>query len=144
MTCCFFGHRDTPSSVRERVKDIVEALIQDGSADRFLVGNNGAFDRIVTNILSEIQKEYPHIRCYTVLAYLNRNDNNENGSLETLYPEGMERVPLRFCIDKRNRWMLEQSEIVIGYVCNSFGGAAKFFSRAKRQNKTVFNLAESI
>lgn len=141
MTCCFFGHRDTPSFIQAELKELLKELIEKEGVDRFLVGNEGGFDQTVAKMLCNLKKEYPQIRCYTVLAYINRSNNNES-LLETIYPEGLEFTPPRFCIDRRNRWMLKESGAVVGYVCHSIGGAARFFSLAQKQGKKCFNLGK--
>lgn len=53
----------------------------------------------------------------------------------TLYPEGLESVPLRFAISHRNKWMVEKSDYVIAYVNWNFGGAAQFYEMAKKKVK---------
>ena len=49
----------------------------------------------------------------------------------------------KFAIDRRNRWMLKRSDVVVVFVNKNYGGAAKFEAIAKRQGKTVINLAKS-
>lgn len=63
--------------------------------------------------------------------------------LPTLLPEGIERVPGRFAISWRNRWLLEHCDVVVCYVTHSWGGAAKFVQLAKKRGKSVCNLAEA-
>ena len=50
MTVCFFGHRDTPESVRPFLEQEIERLIDHG-AECFLVGNQGRFDEMVLGCL---------------------------------------------------------------------------------------------
>lgn len=70
MTCCFFGHRDTPCEVKNRLSNILKELVENYAVECFLVGNEGSFDRMVSSALGELKKCYPNIKCYTVLAYL--------------------------------------------------------------------------
>ncbi len=49
---------------------------------------------------------------------------------DTIYPEGLEVVPPKFAVSKRNAWMLERCEYVITYVKFNFGGAALFKEKA--------------
>lgn len=142
MTCCFFGHRDTPLSVQDELKPLLKELIEKEGVDRFLVGNEGGFDQLVAKTLRKLKEEYPQIRCYIVLAYINRSYDNNALLLETIYPEGLEFTSPRFCIDRRNRWMLKEADTVVGYVCHSIGGAARFFSLAQKQGKRCFNLGK--
>lgn len=141
MTCCFFGHRDTPSYIANRLRNLLPQLVKEKQVTRFLVGNEGGFDRMVATALSELQKEYPNIQCYIVLAYLPQAKSTPP-PLETIYPEGLERVPKRFAIDRRNKWMLKQSDITVGYIRFSTGGAARYFEIAKKNGKEMIQLAD--
>ena len=64
--------------------------------------------------------------------------------IPTVYPEGLEAVPPRYAIDKRNRWMLQQSDVVVTYVTVPFGGAAKFKLLAEKTGRAVINIADSV
>lgn len=137
--CTFFGHSDCPETVYCLLKDNIEDLIIHNEAVWFYVGNQGSFDFLVIKALKELKKEYFNIEYRVVLAYLPEEDVENS-----IYPEGLEIVPKRFCIDKRNRWMLNKSDYVVSYVKRSSGGAAKFTDIAKKQNKKVINIAEQI
>ena len=58
-----------------------------------------------------------------------------------VYPP-LEKVPFRFAISKRNEWMVDNADIIIGYVKNQYGGAYKILEYAKRQRKNIINLAD--
>ncbi len=135
--CIFFGHRDAPQAIMPRLRAAVAMLIEQG-ADTFFVGNHGDFDRMVRAVLQEQQVLHPSIRWAVALAYL----PTAPGDYPTVYPEGVESSPPRFAIDARNRWMLAQADIVVTYVCRSFGGAATNKRRAQRQGRRIIELAE--
>lgn len=61
---------------------------------------------------------------------------------ETLFPEGLERVPPRYAIHRRNNWMLEQADLVVSYVDRSWGGAAQQVKKARAMGKRVVNLPD--
>ena len=67
-----------------------------------------------------------------------------NGTFETIYPEGLENVPPQFAIDKRNRWMIEQSDFVVVYVKHAIGGAVKFKNIADYKGKLFTNIADYV
>ena len=76
-------------------------------------------------------------------------DFQEYSKLETakLYYDGiiyppLENVPPRFCISRRNEWMVDEANLVIAFVKYSWGGAAKTLEYAKRKKVKSFNLAE--
>ena len=138
MVCTFFGHRDTPDSIRKALYETLNDLIVNHGADTFYIGSQGNFDRMVISELEKLFSIYPHIKCYIVLAYMPKS--NEKYCFDTIYPDGLESVPPKFALDKRNRIMLEWSDIVITYVGCNFGGAAKFKAIAEKKGKQVINL----
>ena len=142
-TACFFGHRDTPESVRHQLYRQVQTLIEDGTL-MYYVGNHGSFDSIVLNVLRDIKKIYPQISYAVVLSRL--PNRPEPQSLikpeETLFPEGMENVPRRLCIVRRNDWMLKQADTVICYIQHYSGGSGKMVEKAVKQGKRVINIAD--
>ena len=140
MVCTFFGHKDTLSLERDKLKQTIIKEIEENKADTFYVGNHGNYDRIVFSVLKELKEAYPKISISVVLAYLPK-DNSDDLSY-TVFPEGIEEVPKRFAINFRNKWMIERSDTVIAYVKHSFGGAAKFVDLARKKRKTVINIAE--
>ena len=140
--CTFFGHRDCPNEIRARLYDVLIDLIEHHSVDTFYVGSQGGFDAMVYKALKELKQMYPHIQYTVVLAYLPTETSvSQYDPSETLFPEGMEKAPKRFAIDRRNRWMLQQSEYVVTYVTHSWGGAAKYAELAEKQNRIVNNLS---
>lgn len=139
MTCCFFGHRDAACLKEEKLYNAVELLIDNG-VKRFMVEHQGGFDTKVYTILKAVKQKYPHIDYAVVLAYIDKG--REYRSNETLYPEGLEAVPLKFAISRRNDWMLSQSEVVVAYVNYSHGGAYQFVEKARRKGKKIINIGE--
>ena len=140
-TCTFFGHRDCPEWVRPKLRETITELILQKGADVFYVGNQGAFDRMVRGVLRELTKTFPHIRYAVVLAYM-PNENGKEDYADTILPEGIETIHRRYAISHRNRWLVQNCDIVICYVTRSFGGAAQFVELSRRQYKTIINLAE--
>ena len=96
---------------------------------------------MVQRVLLEIQGQYPNITCFAVKAYYNPQKTDERSLLQSIYPECLEKAPKRFAIDRRNRYMIDNSDFVVTYVTVSFGGAAKFADIASRKSKKVINLA---
>lgn len=102
--CTFFGHRDCPDSLRPQLQEAVEKLIREAGADTFYVGNQGRFDAMALGVLRELERVYPHIRYGLVLAYLPQEETEP----EAMFPEGLEKVPPRYAIARRNEWMLRR------------------------------------
>lgn len=142
MTCTFFGHRNTPDSIRPILRNTLIKLIETQGTDTFYVGNQGRFDSIVKSELRKLKENYPFIKYSVVLAYLPREkkDFDITDYSNTVYPDGLENVPPRFAIDKRNRLMIDWSDIVVAYVYGTIGGAAKYKEIAEKKGKQVINL----
>lgn len=143
MTCCFFGHKDTPLNICEKLEAAIEELITEDGANRFLLRNQGNFDMITFNILRKMKLKHPDISYCVVLAYM--PTGKAAGCLydysETLLPEGIESVHPRFAISWRNKWMINESDTVVAYVTRTWGGAAKYVEIAAKKRKNIINLA---
>ena len=139
--CTFFGHRDCPASIRPKLRAVLVELIERHGVDTFYVGRQGAFDAMARGVLRELKESYPHISCAVVLERLPGGDEAEQDFSGTLFPEGLESVPPRFAISRRNEWMLRRADFAVTYLNRSWGGAARFARKALRQGKTVRNLA---
>ena len=142
--CTFFGHRQSPDSLRPVLKQCLEDLILNHGVTTFYVGNQGSFDGMAHSVLRELAEQYANISYAVVLAYLPPQQKDElarnQDYADSMCPEGIETVPKRFAIDWRNRWMLKQADYVITYVTHSWGGAAKFAEKAVKSGKQVINL----
>ena len=141
MTVTFFGHKDTPKEIEPTLRSTLINLIENKNVTVFYVGNNGNFDTMVRRQLEALSQAYP-ITYSVVLAYLPTKKSEYDDYANTILPEGIETVPKRFAISWRNKWMIQQSDIVVTYVTHSFGGAAQFKALAQRQGKTVVELSE--
>ena len=141
MTVTFFGHKDTPKEIEPTLRTTLVDLIENHDATEFYVGNNGNFDTMVRRQLENLSQTYP-ITYNIVLAYIPTKKSEYDDYTNTILPEGIETAPKRFAISYRNKWMIQQSDVVVTYVTHSFGGAAKFKEMAERQRKTVIELSE--
>lgn len=138
--CTFFGHRDCPETIKPYLREVLVDLITNNGVDTFYVGNQGRFDAIVRSVLGELEQTYPEIHYAVVLAYLPGKKNEYDDFSDTILPEGIETVHPRYAIERRNRWLLQRADFVVTYITHSWGGAAKFAEKAKREGKTVINL----
>ena len=141
MTVAFFGHKDTPKEIEPILRTTLVDLIENHGATEFYVGNNGNFDTMVRRQLEKLSQTYP-ITYNVVLAYLPTKKSEYDDFTNTLLPEGIESVPKRFAISYRNKWMIEQSDVVVTYVTHTYGGAWQFKVIAQRQGKMVIELSE--
>ena len=142
MVCTFFGHKDTPKETEPTLRSTLIDLIENKNVNVFYVGNNGSFDTMVRRQLEDLSHIYP-ITYSVVLAYLPTEKNKYDNLTNTIYPEGLETVPKRFAISWRNKWMIQQADIIVTYVTHNFGGAAQFKKMAVRQSKYVVEVSNN-
>ncbi len=142
MICAFFGHKDTPESVKPSLEVAIRHIIERCPDTTFYVGHNGNFDRMVLSILKKLSVEVPDMSYAVILAYLPTGKSAEcyNG-LPTIYPEGIENTPLKYAISYRNDWIIKQADIIVCYITHNYGGAAQFVKKAERKGKIVYNLS---
>ena len=147
MTITFCGHSNFSfdTTVKEKLKALLLQKIRKNPTCKFYLGGYGNFDSLCLSILKEIKADFPNIELLFITPYL----NNEYSKLETakLYYDGiiyppLENVPPRFCILRRNEWMVDEADFVIAFVKYSWGGAAKTLEYAKRKKVPFYNLAD--
>ena len=139
-TCCFFGHREVTHNIRDKLTAIIEKLISENGVTEFYVGHQGQFDSMVYSVLKELKAKYPHIRYTVVLAYMPDEHIKELYGEDTLFPDGMENVPKKFAISKRNDQLIQQSSFAVCYVHKVTGGAAKFRDKAMKKGLQIIDV----
>ena len=143
--CVFFGHRFVadPEVLEPQLKRVVRALINEG-VDTFWLGGYGDFDKLAERVTKELKVEFPHIQRVLALAYLptNKEDYQYKNAFYDLmfYPEGVEEAPKKFAITKRNRYMVENADVVVAWVNAETGGAALAIQHAQKLKKKVILL----
>ena len=140
ITACFFGHREVTHNIRPKLTAIIEKLITEDNVTEFYVGHQGQFDSMVYSVLKELKTKYPHIRYTVVLAYMPNEHIKELYGEDTLFPDGMESVPKKFAISKRNDWMIRQSDFAVCYVYKVTGGAAKFKEKCVKKGLEIIDV----
>ena len=86
--CTFFGHRDCPSAIKPKLREVLIDLIENHAVDIFYVGKQGAFDGIVCSVLKELVSLYPHINYAVVLERLppKRDEFDTRDYSDTMLP----------------------------------------------------------
>lgn len=140
MICAFFGHRDIACC--DALDDTIRRAISEYDADTFWVGGYGGFDRLAAGSVCRVKQEHPHIRLLLIRAYLPRQGETLAECYDSsIYPEGLETVPQRFAISRRNHWMVDHCDMAITYVSHSYGGAYQAYRGVIKRGVPVINLA---
>ncbi len=137
VICSFIGHSKIVDArdLEIRLRKVLVEIIEEKEIDVFYLGGYGDFDMLCAKVISKLKEEYMHIKSYLILAYYSPKMNQQNAMLYdgTIYPN-LEHIPKRFCILERNKWIINNSEIIISYVKYSFGGAYKTLELARKRN----------
>ncbi len=138
--CAFFGHREIPAGLETALYEQIRNVITEQGITSFWVGGYGQFDSLAAHTVHKLKQEFPEIELLLVLAYLPTEGQKIPAIYDgSVYPEGLELVPKRFAISKRNAWMAKNCDMAICYVKNSFGGAYEALKYAS--GKKVINLS---
>ncbi len=134
-TCFFIGNRHTPCSIKEQLANVVEIHIIEYGVNTFTVGQYGRFDSMVKEVLREAKTRHEDIKLYLLAPYaLTQKREIPMGFDGSIYPEGLESVPMRYAIVQANRYMIQHSDYLISY-CHHIGNTRNFVEYAQRREK---------
>ena len=140
-TVTFCGHSslsaDENNSVESKLHIIIENLIMQGATE-FLLGGYGDFDVACAKCVKTLKEKYPHIISVLVVPYIDRDYDKSLYDCSEYPP--IECVPKRYAISKRNKYMVDKSQVVVALVNHSWGGAAKTFDYAQRKKKDIIQI----
>lgn len=139
LTCVFIGHKETYSIKTEELHHLIRTAIEQG-VTLFLNGGMGHFDYLCAHEVAELKKEYPQIRSELVIPYLTFQPRTMEYFDSSIYPDGFEKYHFKAAIPKRNRWMVDRSQIAICYVTHGWGGAAQTMKYAIKKNLQIINI----
>ena len=145
-TVALFGHRQVSDfhKLDEALTPIVKELIEKQSYVIFYIGRNGAFDEYAASIIKSTRNKYgvDNSDLVLVLPYTVANIEYYADYYDSIFiPECVEGVHPKSAISKRNRWMVEQADLVIVNVEQKQGGAYSAMRYAEKQFIPVINLA---
>ena len=142
-TCCFTGHRVLKRDFSdENLSEIIEKLIKNGYKT-FLVGMAIGFDLKVFEIL-QTKKKYN----IDVIACVPCKDQDKfyNSALKEQYKNAINSADKVIylseeysdgCMQKRNRYMVDNSSILVAYMYAKIGGTIYTVNYAKKKEKNV-------
>lgn len=146
--CSLFGHRDVYCDLKKEIIDAIEVAINEYGISTFYVGDNGDFDRMAAGAVRLIKQKYPNIKLVLVLPYFTNKLNNYKHIYESDYdsiyiPSELADVHPKSAITKRNRIMVDESDLIICYLSREHGGAYTSVNYAKKKNIPTINLGDT-
>ena len=142
----FIGHRETYGHYR--LEDQIEQIARDKLYEKeyveFYVGRNGDFDISVASAIKRAQNAVGHHNSCLILLqpYPMRDDEYyEKFYDEVQYPVSFKTYP-KSAITKRNKWMVDNSELLVAFVEEGRkGGALTTLKYAEKKGVPIINLA---
>ena len=151
--CCFTGHRRIPDDVLPRVMSSLRRevlrLIREEGVSRFLSGGALGFDTLAAETVLDVAADYPHVSLVIVrpCADQTRGWNASDAARhEAILARASEVVTLSpayhpGCMQARNRYLVEHSDLCICYLAERSGGTAYTVRYAAARGLPVINTA---
>ena len=149
FTVSFFGHREINDyyNLENQLQEIIYELLSQKQYVEFLVGKNGEFDHLVSLMIHKLKKKYRDDNsCHTlVLPYVTAEYRNNYDSFNEYYDRvdiyGESRsIYFKNAIQKRNRQMIDKSDLSIFYIEREYGGAYQTYKYALSKRKVIRRL----
>ena len=141
--CAFFGHSDLcgrSDQITPKLRAVLIDLIEHKDVDTFYVGNHGEFDILSSRQACDLKSLYPHIQVIVVLCYPNELQYLKCLFTDILMPAEIEAAPKRACIVKRNHWVADNADYIVGFIRYEIGGAHRALQYARKHNKQIINI----
>lgn len=144
MVISFFGHSSFcgRAEYKQAVMNLLESVIGEDKVD-FYLGGYGGFDSFVYECCKEYKNAHPSASLIFVTPYLDENYNKNRfakGDYDAVFYPHIENIPKRYALIYRNRYMVENSDVIIVYISREFGGAYRAYSYAIKKNKIIHNI----
>lgn len=154
-TVCFTGHRNIPPDERKlivkKLEQTIKKLIEMGYV-YFGTGGALGFDTIAAQTVLKLKMKYPHIRLILVLPCETQADKWSDED-KTIYYDIKSKADKSICISqnytneclfKRNRHLVDNSNLCLCYYKHNKGGTAYTVHYAISKQKLVINIADEI
>ena len=148
-TVAFFGHRqiDNIMTVEDKLYSIIVDLMKKHEYVEFLVGRDGAFDILVASVILRAKREYRNdnssfiwVMPYPKSDYYKNAEEYEGYYDEIEIYSQQNKCHYKSAFQKRNRSMVDRSDLVVFYVRREEGGAYQTLKYAEKSRKEIQNL----
>ncbi len=142
--CSGFGHRNVFENISSKLDNAVEEAIAQG-CEIFYTGAMGVFDSLFSSAVRSAKKVYPHIKLIGVKPYFTNDINTNREYYAAIYddiiiPDELAGIHPKAAIKARNRWIIDNSDIVLIYTVRNFGGAYEAKRFAERNGKRLIKI----
>ena len=129
----FIGHKEVDHfrQIEEQLREVIGKLLDEKEFVEFYVGRNGEFDIMVASVIKSIQRDVgTYNNClilvlpYPVADY----ESYKEYYNEVLIPHELNNVHFKAAIEKRNEWIIDNSDLLIMHVVRE-AGYLNFYAR---------------
>ena len=149
-SCCFTGHRVIYHEDSELVVNLngkIESLINSGVTDFYSGGARG-FDMIGAESVINFRDKYPKIRLILVLPCIEQDrywNSNQKKRYEEIKQNADEIIYIsesysKGCMQKRNRYLVDNSSVCVAYLRRKTGGTAYTVSYAEKKGVSIIRI----
>ncbi|MBO7273870.1 MAG: hypothetical protein J6V22_03345 [Clostridia bacterium] len=142
MVIVFCGHSNYIQNTNDETNILHVLEVEAGNTlCEIFLGGYGRFDDFALLCAKKFKQRHPNTKLILVTPYLkNAKMDLEKATFDSIIYPNLEHVPPRYAISHRNKWMIEQADIVVCYVSHKYGGAYAMYADAKRKGKRIHNL----
>ena len=151
--CFFTGHRIIANSeeVKYRLKEVIEALINENGVDEFICGGAIGFDTLAARAVLELKEKYDWIKlkiyipCYEHYIKWNMRDREIWKKISSKADEikYITQGPYDSqCMHRRNRAMVNDAHFCVAYCLNGASGTGVTLRFAREMSCDIRNIAE--
>lgn len=157
ITCCFTGHRpgkifsydpktEDNQKMLWQLRDEIVNHIEIHNIDTFITGMALGIDMWAGRIVLKLKETYPHIKLVAAVPCKNQyNKWNEQSKKEWQHIINKcdkvhyvsEEEYTSWCMQKRNEWMVDNSNFIIAVWDGTKGGTVNCVKYAQKQNKQI-------
>ena len=142
MVIVFCGHSNYIQNTNDETNILHVLEVEAGNTPcEIFLGGYGRFDDFALLCAKKFKQRHSNAKLILITPYLkNAKMNLEKATFDSIIYPNLEHVPPRYAISHRNKWMIEQADIVVCYVSHQYGGAYAMYADAKRKGKRIHNL----
>ena len=145
MIVTFIGHAKWhyDKTIAKKLMEALEDRIEEEDVT-FYLGINGNFDILAKKCCLLYKKRHKNAKLVFVTPYMDeeyfkRLEFAIEGFDEILYPD-LEKVPKRYAIAARNKFMIDKSDVLIAFASYVFGNSHHYLNYALSKYKDCVNL----
>ena len=150
---CFTGHRKIrkkDTEIENNLYKIIEDLIHKGFL-YFYAGGAKGFDALASKTVIKLKEKYTNIKLILVLPFYNQYEKENNWTIEEINEYNnlknsahkiiyTQETYSAGCYYKRNRFLIDHSDICLCYKYKNSGGTSYTINYAENQNLKIINI----